>query len=67
MCLFSVFRTPTWRDRDGISLCNACGLRYAKLGVRCTNQTCGYVPMAINVGKACRKCQFRPLKDAQAN
>uniref|UniRef100_A0A6P5KX61 GATA-type zinc finger protein 1 n=1 Tax=Phascolarctos cinereus TaxID=38626 RepID=A0A6P5KX61_PHACI len=36
-------RTPLWRDaEDGTPLCNACGIRYKKYGIRCP--TCWTVP-----------------------
>ncbi|KAJ7353821.1 GATA-type zinc finger protein 1 [Desmophyllum pertusum] len=37
------FKTPLWRDaKDGTHLCNACGIRYKKYGIRCVR--CWYIP-----------------------
>ncbi|KAM8972480.1 GATA-type zinc finger protein 1 [Pelodytes ibericus] len=45
-------KTPLWRDaEDGTPLCNACGIRYKKYGVRCYN--CWNIPK--KEGKACPK------------
>jgi len=48
--------TPTWRESEGCLHCNACGLRYKKLGVRCRTAGCGFVPHAANASKPCPKC-----------
>lgn len=35
--------TPLWREgRNGVRLCNACGIRWVKYGIAC--ETCNYVP-----------------------
>eukprot|EP00051_Salpingoeca_urceolata_P010886 m.133775 g.133775 ORF g.133775 m.133775 type:complete len:632 (-) comp16895_c0_seq1:124-2019(-) len=48
--------TPMWRDgRDGIRLCNACGIRWQKYGIACPN--CQYVPRKIENGSGeCKRC-----------
>lgn len=51
-------KTPYWRDAWGenISLCNACGLRYAKFKKRCSS--CHYVPRKEDKnGRACSQCR----------
>ncbi|XP_030051154.1 GATA-type zinc finger protein 1 isoform X2 [Microcaecilia unicolor] len=46
-------KTPLWRDaEDGTPLCNACGIRYKKYGIRCFK--CWNIPK--KEGKACSKC-----------
>ncbi|KAM5172993.1 GATA-type zinc finger protein 1 isoform 2-T2 [Mantella aurantiaca] len=56
-------KTPLWRDaEDGTPLCNACGIRYKKYGMRC--EQCWNIPKKD--GKSCsRYCgcggMFRPL------
>uniref|UniRef100_A0A8C5LZT8 GATA-type domain-containing protein n=1 Tax=Leptobrachium leishanense TaxID=445787 RepID=A0A8C5LZT8_9ANUR len=43
-------KTPLWRDaEDGTPLCNACGIRYKKYGVRCSG--CWNIPKKD--GKSC--------------
>lgn len=46
-------KTPYWRDawHQGILLCNACGLRFAKFKRRCTS--CHYVPRKDDKGGRC--------------
>lgn len=47
--------TPMWRDgRGGMRLCNACGIRWQKYGLCCTN--CSYVPRKNERGTICRRC-----------
>lgn len=51
-------KTPYWRDAWGenISLCNACGLRYAKFKKRCS--LCHYVPRKEDKnGRCCSQCR----------
>lgn len=51
-------KTPYWRDAWGenISLCNACGLRYAKFKKRCSS--CHYVPRKEDKnGRCCSQCR----------
>ena len=51
-------KTPYWRDAWGesISLCNACGLRYAKFKKRCSS--CLYVPRKEDkTSRACTQCR----------
>ncbi|ODQ52929.1 hypothetical protein SAICODRAFT_25454 [Saitoella complicata NRRL Y-17804] len=40
-------QTPCWRPgfTPGTWLCNSCGLRYKKTGVRCVNEDCCYLPV----------------------
>ncbi|BFZ61801.1 hypothetical protein YB2330_002877 [Saitoella coloradoensis] len=40
-------QTPCWRPgfTPGTWLCNSCGLRYKKTGVRCVNEECCYLPV----------------------
>lgn len=46
-------KTPLWRDaEDGTPLCNACGIRYKKYGVRCFH--CWNIPK--KEGKAYSNC-----------
>nr|XP_033779464.1 GATA-type zinc finger protein 1 isoform X2 [Geotrypetes seraphini] len=46
-------KTPLWRDaEDGTPLCNACGIRYKKYGIRCFK--CWNIPK--KEGKTCSKC-----------
>ncbi|XP_023373768.1 LOW QUALITY PROTEIN: GATA-type zinc finger protein 1 [Otolemur garnettii] len=49
-------RTPLWRDaEDGTPLCNACGIRYKKYGIRCSN--CWLVPRkSVQPRKLCGRC-----------
>ena len=54
----SATKTPYWRDAWGenISLCNACGLRYAKFKKRCS--LCHYVPRKEDKnGRCCSQCR----------
>lgn len=46
-------KTPYWRDSwsTDLMLCNACGLRFQKFGVRC--DTCYYVPRKEEGGFGC--------------
>uniref|UniRef100_A0A2K6F7X4 Zinc finger GATA like protein 1 n=1 Tax=Propithecus coquereli TaxID=379532 RepID=A0A2K6F7X4_PROCO len=48
--------TPLWRDaEDGTPLCNACGIRYKKYGIRCSG--CWLVPRkSIQPGRLCGRC-----------
>jgi hypothetical protein len=51
-------KTPYWRDawNQGILLCNACGLRFAKFKRRCTQ--CHYVPRKEDKGgRCCPSCR----------
>ena len=51
-------KTPYWRDAWGenISLCNACGLRYAKFKKRCSS--CHYVPRKEDkASRSCTQCR----------
>lgn len=53
-----VTKTPYWRDAWGenISLCNACGLRYAKFKKRCSS--CYYVPRKEDkTSRSCSQCR----------
>lgn len=52
----STSKTPMWRDaEDGTPLCNACGIRYKKYRVRCTN--CWHIPKKEgNSVSRCSKC-----------
>ncbi|XP_040842127.1 GATA-type zinc finger protein 1 [Ochotona curzoniae] len=49
-------RTPLWRDaEDGTPLCNACGIRYKKYGMRCSS--CWLVPRkTVQVRRLCGRC-----------
>ncbi|TSK62626.1 GATA-type zinc finger protein 1 [Bagarius yarrelli] len=49
-------KTPLWRDaEDGTPLCNACGIRYKKYGVRCLQ--CWNIPRKeANFTSKCLKC-----------
>lgn len=50
-------KTPLWRDsEDGISYCNACGIRFKKYRVRCSN--CQYIPRKDEreMSKQCCHC-----------
>ncbi|XP_057700095.1 GATA-type zinc finger protein 1 [Corythoichthys intestinalis] len=55
-------KTPMWRDaEDGTPLCNACGIRYKKYRVRCTN--CWNIPRKeYNSTSFCLKCGNVRLK-----
>lgn len=57
-------RTPLWRDaEDGTPLCNACGIRYKKYGMRCSG--CWLVPRkTVQPKKLCVRCgvSLDPLK-----
>uniref|UniRef100_A0A8C5Y047 Zinc finger GATA like protein 1 n=2 Tax=Microcebus murinus TaxID=30608 RepID=A0A8C5Y047_MICMU len=48
--------TPLWRDaEDGTPLCNACGIRYKKYGIRCSG--CWLVPRkSVQPGRLCGRC-----------
>lgn len=62
----STSKTPMWRDaEDGTPLCNACGIRYKKYRVRCTN--CWHIPKKEgNSVSRCSKCgHFVRLSSAQ--
>lgn len=52
----STSKTPMWRDAEnGTPLCNACGIRYKKYRVRCTN--CWHIPKKEgNSVSRCSKC-----------
>ncbi len=50
-------KTPLWRDsEDGISYCNACGIRFKKYRVRCSS--CQYIPRKDEreMSKQCCRC-----------
>eukprot|EP00730_Choanoeca_flexa_P004476 TRINITY_DN11706_c0_g1_i12.p2 TRINITY_DN11706_c0_g1~~TRINITY_DN11706_c0_g1_i12.p2 ORF type:complete len:301 (+),score=36.69 TRINITY_DN11706_c0_g1_i12:2841-3743(+) len=55
-------KTPTWREVEGETFCNACALRLLKLEYRCPN--CGQVPHHVDLGRCCPRCQG-PLKSAE--
>ncbi|QSL64995.1 hypothetical protein MERGE_002299 [Pneumocystis wakefieldiae] len=43
---------PSWYGNTGL-LCNSCGLRYKKIGVRCLNKNCRHIPL---------RSEFREMK-----
>ncbi|KAG5440041.1 hypothetical protein PCK2_000649 [Pneumocystis canis] len=43
---------PGWYGNAGL-LCNSCGLRYKKIGVRCLNKNCRHIPL---------RSEFREMK-----
>lgn len=49
-------QTPMWRDgRNGLRLCNACGIRWQKYGICC--KVCFYVPRKLeNSSGTCKRC-----------
>ena len=52
-------KTPLWRDsEDGTPYCNACGIRYKKYRIRCSN--CLYIPRKDEkLGNCCCLCGQR--------
>ena len=50
-----VTSTPLWRDVHGVSLCNACGIRFKKYGIICPS--CRFVPCKNQQNsKTCARC-----------
>ena len=52
-------KTPLWRDaEDGTPYCNACGIRFKKYRIRCSE--CSYIPRKDErVGNTCCVCGCR--------
>ena len=51
--------TPLWREgKNGVRLCNACGIRWVKYGISCTS--CEYVPRKMEgTNPLCPKCDAK--------
>eukprot|EP00048_Salpingoeca_helianthica_P007871 m.115658 g.115658 ORF g.115658 m.115658 type:complete len:1369 (-) comp14452_c15_seq6:1104-5210(-) len=55
--------TPVWREVEGVTLCNACGIRWRRTGLACYD--CKYIPRAHQAKQRfCPRCGKNPCEFA---